>query len=298
MSKVVFSVDVEDGISIAMRDSFGMEINQTDQVLRCTQKILDLLDQYDVKATFFVLGKVGKDFPGLIKDISEAGHELAIHGFNHYRFDQMTPDEAFNELTTAKKLIEDISGQQIFGHRAPAFSLMPQTSWAFEQIKRAGFEYDSSIMPCKASHYGWKGFETHISEVELHSTERIFEVPMSTVNIGNIRMPGLGGSYFRLLPYSITRWSVNQVLSNKHTPILYFHPYELDTDRYPDAFFEQLNKQPLLKRLKMRSNWLKRGSVLSKMRQTLRNYKFITMKDKLDELKKSNVIPTIHVSDY
>lgn len=298
MSKAIFSVDVEDGISIAMRDAFGIEINQTEQVLRCTQKILALLDEHSVKATFFVLGKVGRDFPPLIKDISEAGHELAIHGFNHLRFDQMTPDEAFKELSTAKKLIEDISGKQVYGHRAPAFSVMPETSWALEVVKRSGFEYDSSIMPCKAPHYGWKGFEQQICEVKLNNSECIYEMPMSTVTIGKTRLPGLGGSYFRLLPYSITRWSVNQVISNNHTPILYFHPYELDTNRYPDAFFEHLNKQPLLKRLKMRSNWLLRGSVQTKMGRALAEYSFVTMKDKLDELKQSNSISTIHVSDY
>jgi polysaccharide deacetylase family protein (PEP-CTERM system associated) len=292
LDKVVFSVDVEDGISIAMRDAFGIEISQTEQVLRCTQKILALLDQHDVKATFFILGKVGRDYPGLIKDISEAGHELAIHGFNHFRFDQLTPDEAFIELSTAKKLIEDISGQQIYGHRAPAFSVMPHTSWALQQIKLAGFEYDSSIMPCKTKNYGWPNFPKEITEINFTNNTSLYEIPMNTTTILNKETPFLGGSYFRLLPYLFLRKKTQKTIIE--TPgIFYMHPYEIDTKPYPDYYFKELNKSPLLTNMKMRSMWLRRNTVEDKIKKLLGDFSFIPMRQLLENTISTGSVKTI-----
>src|SRR5690625_2741876 len=145
--KSTFTVDIEDGVSIAMRDAFSVESEQTTRVVGLTQKILGLLDNYNTKGTFFVLGQVAEKFPEIVREIAEEGHELGVHGYNHLQFFRMTQEQAFEELDRAKKLIEDISGCEVFGHRAPAFSITPETEWGLDVIAEVGFTYDSSIMP-------------------------------------------------------------------------------------------------------------------------------------------------------
>lgn len=275
---IAFTVDVEDGISIAMRDAFSIESEQSQRVLHLTNQILDLLDHYQVKGTFFVLGQVAEKFPELIRQIANAGHELGVHGYNHLQFFRMNRSTAFEELSTAKKIIEDISGQEVSGHRAPAFSITPDTKWGLDVIAEAGFLYDSSIMPIAGIRYGWPGFKQDIQTLKTPSGHSLVEVPMSTVNILGRNIPAGGGGYLRLFPFRFTKWAV-ETIASEYSPIVYLHPYELDTERYPDYYFEALKTVDLLKQVKMRSMWINRSSVEPKLRKLLKNYEFKTMID-------------------
>lgn len=274
--KSAFTVDVEDGISIAMRDAFSVKTKQTDRVLDLTLNILELLSQTNVKGTFFVLGQVAEKFPNLVTEIANEGHELGVHGYNHLQFFKMTRDEAFEEISSAKKLIEDISGQEVFGHRAPAFSITPETAWGLDVIAEAGFTYDSSIMPIKGNRYGWPDFSTEISEIVTTDGNRLIEVPMSTFKIINKQIPVCGGGYLRLFPQWLTKRIFEKIVKNKPA-IVYIHPYELDTERYPDYYFEELKKSNVIKRTKMRSMWWNRKTVYSKVAFLLKNYEFDTL---------------------
>src|SRR6056297_160911 len=180
--KPSFTVDVEDGISIAMRDSFGIDIKPTERVLRLTDRILKIYSDHSVKGTFFVLGLIAEHYPELVQRIEKEGHELAVHGYHHLLFTKMTPEKAFQELDSAKKLIEDISGAEVFGHRAPAFSINSETSWAFDVLAECGFMYDSSVMPCKGPHYGWAEFPSELTRVKTKSGKTVLEFPMSIVS--------------------------------------------------------------------------------------------------------------------
>jgi len=271
-----FTVDIEDGISIAMRDAFSVKSEQTGRVVSLTKQILKLLDDYNTKGTFFVLGQVTEKFPRLVKQIANEGHELGVHGYNHLQFFKMTKDDAFNEIDRAKKLIEDISGKEVLGHRAPAFSITPATRWGLDVVARAGFEYDSSIMPIRGNRYGWNGFPEHITKIATPNGSEIIEVPMSVINVMGQRMPVCGGGYLRLFPKWITQKAFNKI-TEKRPAIVYIHPYELDTERYPDYYFEQLNKSGFLKRNKMKSMWWNRKTVYSKLSSLLEIYEFGTM---------------------
>ncbi|PAU94025.1 polysaccharide deacetylase family protein [Aliifodinibius salipaludis] len=275
-TKAAFTVDVEDGISIAMRDIFSVESRQTDRVVSLTEKILDLLARYQTQGTFFVLGQVAEKFPQLVKKIAQEGHELGVHGYNHYQFFRMTRKQAFEELTKAKKLIEDLTGHEVFGHRAPAFSITPKTEWGLDVIAEAGFKYDSSIMPGSGMRYGWSGFPKDIHELKTPSGMNLIEVPLSTVKVFWKDIPVCGGGYLRLFPYALTRAAFEKI--QKERPVvLYMHPYELDTQDYPDYYFDQLNKVDLLTRYKMKSMWFNRKSVYPKLARLLQNYEFGTV---------------------
>ena len=276
LHKATFTVDVEDGVSIAMRDAFSVSSEQTNRVVGLTQKILALLDENDAKATFFVLGQVAEKFPHLVKQIAGEGHELGVHGYDHLQFFRMTRDQAFNEISSAKKRIEDISGSEVLGHRAPAFSITPETEWGLDVIAEAGFTYDSSIMPIKGVRYGWADFPQDISTITTPAGHVLTEVPMSTVQLMGRRIPVCGGGYLRLFPQWATQKAF-EAISKKRPAIVYIHPYELDTRRYPDYYFEELEKASFLKREKMKSMWLNRKTVYPKLRMLLENYSFDTM---------------------
>jgi polysaccharide deacetylase family protein (PEP-CTERM system associated) len=276
--KSAFTVDVEDGISIAMRDAFSVKTDQTERVVSLTSTILELLSQNNTKGTFFVLGQVAEKFPVLIKQIAQEGHELGVHGYNHLQFFRMTREEAFEEISSAKKLIEDISGQEVFGHRAPAFSITPKTQWGLDVIAEAGFSYDSSIMPIKGNRYGWPGFPTDICSVKTRGGYRIIEVPMSTFSFFGKQIPVGGGGYLRLFPKWITRKALKQV-TKKRPAILYIHPYDLDTVRYPQYYFDELKNASFLRRNKMKSMWINRSSVYSKLSYLLDCYQFDTLQN-------------------
>jgi len=281
-----FTVDVEDGISLAMRDIFCVKSEQTNRVVSLTQRILSLLSDYDAKGTFFVLGQVAEKFPGLVKQIANEGHELGVHGYNHLQFFRMTPEQAFEELYRAKKIIEDISGCEVLGHRAPAFSITPETNWALDIIAEAGFTYDSSIMPIKGFRYGWPGFPKDIHKLTTPKGKDLIEVPLTSWNVLGRELPVCGGGYLRLFPYLFTRKAFEKI-GIERPVITYIHPYELDTERYPDYYFEELAKSNFLKRNKMKSMWWNRKSVYGKLEKMLSEYQFSRVKDIIRDNKKA-----------
>ena len=275
-----FSVDVEDGISIAMRDRFGKHIPQTRRVVDLTGKLLDLLERHSVKGTFFILGQVAEEFPGLVRDIQSSGHEIGVHGHDHHVFHKLTPEQARDELYRGKSVLEDVTGIKMRGHRAPAFSINQSTAWVLDLLLELGFEYDSSIMPGRGVGYGWPGRALDIGPVETPAGGRIQEVPLSVTSFGGRLVPALGGSYFRLLPFTVSRAFFCRIQKQRPV-IMYLHPYEIDLERYPDFYMEELNKAPLRTRVRMRSFWLRRRSLLIRYDRLLSEFSFGRVADLL-----------------
>jgi len=273
-----FSVDVEDGISIAMRDRFRTRIPQTTRVVIQTRKILELLAATDTKATFFILGQVAESFPEIVREIDRDEHEIGVHGYNHIVFSQMKPDQARNEVLRAKRLLEDITGKAVVGHRAPCFSISEPTAWALDVLLEAGFYYDSSIMPCPGIGYGWPGQPLEIGRISTPNGQSIIEVPMTVASVLGKKIPALGGSYFRLLPYWVCRKILKSV-EKERPAIVYLHPYELDPERYPAYYFEQLKKSSLLIQIRMRSFWLRRKSLEERYARLLAEHSFCPIRD-------------------
>ncbi len=226
------TIDVEDYHSVFGRDWLERDGPPTEAVVRNTRRMLGWLAERDVRCTCFVLGEVAEAFPDLIREIAAGGHELGVHGYYHRQVFKLNPDSFRREVADAKALIEDIAGSPVSGHRAPAFSIMPETSWALEVLADVGFEYDSSIYPIKGSRYGWPGFPLDIHEMQLESSRRIIEAPLSTVSIFGRRFPSCGGGYLRHFPGFVTQYAIGRVA--RHRPaIVYLHPYEIETDSPP-----------------------------------------------------------------
>ena len=229
----VLTVDVEDGWSIFSRDWLLGDIEPTETVVRDTERILEILSASNVRATFFVVGKVAEKFPSLVRRIADAGHELGIHGFSHKQIFRLTEDEFRNDIKKAKFILEDSTSAEVAGYRAPAFSLLPETKWSLRILAEEGFKYDSSIVPCKNQRYGWDDFSKDICRMDLGDGLSIVEVPLSVLPIPMTGKGFLaGGGYLRRFPYFVSRAAIKH-LQKTRPVVVYIHPYEFGKEVVP-----------------------------------------------------------------
>ena len=200
------------------------------RVVDATQRLLDVLGSANVRATFFVLGWVAERQPGLVTEIHARGHELACHGYGHQMLSRLTPQAFAEDVTRAKKVIEDIAGTRVIGYRAPTFSVTRQTEWSLEVLLEAGFRYDSSIFPIVHDRYGIPDAPRFAHRIPIAGTGGVMaELPLSTLSVFGQRLPVAGGGYFRLLPYRLTRLAIRRLNTVEGQPaVVYLHPWELD----------------------------------------------------------------------
>lgn len=240
-SKVIngLSVDVEDWFQVG---AFENVIDRADwpsialRVEANVEAILELFDEAGVKATFFTLGWVAERQPALMRKIAEAGHEIASHGYDHARVFTFDRGEFAEDIRKARAILEDTSGQKVTGYRAPSFSIDARNPWAFEELAEQGYTYSSSVAPIAHDHYGWP--EAPRFAFHPVASSDLLEVPVTTAMLGGKRVAAGGGGFFRVLPYSFSRWAIAQVNREEQRPaVFYFHPWEVDPDqpRVPNA---------------------------------------------------------------
>lgn len=221
------TIDVEDYHNVFARDWLHREGPPTDAVVRNTRRLLSILAGHGVRATFFLLGEVAEAFPHLVREIVAGGHEVGAHGFQHTQVFKLTPEAFRADVGRARSAIETVAGVPVRGYRAPAFSIMPGTSWALDILAELGFRYDASVFPIAGRRYGWPGFPPDIHEMVLPSGRRIIEAPASTVSVFGKRLPACGGGYLRHFPGMVTRWAIRRI-QRRRPVIVYMHPYEID----------------------------------------------------------------------
>lgn len=234
MIKNALTVDVEDYFHVS---AFAKNINQRDwdnhplRVENNTQRLLDLFDEYEVKATFFVLGWVAERKPSLIKEIALRGHEVACHGYSHQLVYNQSPDVFRDETLRSKHLLEDIVQAPVRGYRAASYSITNRSLWALDILAEAGFDYDSSIFPVRHDRYGIPDAPELPHRLETPNGNSLIEFPLSTAKLLSHRIPVAGGGYFRLYPYVLTRMGLSQINRRQQPFIFYLHPWEIDPDQ-------------------------------------------------------------------
>lgn len=191
-------------------------------------RLLELFARQGVSGTFFILGWVAERHPRLVRDIAAAGHEIACHSYQHLLISAQNRAEFRADVRRAKALLEDISGQEVEGYRAPTYSITRQTLWALDILVEEGFRYDSSIFPVYHDRYGLPGAQRFPHVIRCASGE-LLEFPPSTVRLAGQNIPIAGGGYFRLLPYSLFRWGVQRLNRIEQQPAIFMvHAWEVD----------------------------------------------------------------------
>jgi polysaccharide deacetylase family protein (PEP-CTERM system associated) len=194
-------------------------------------RLLDLLDRYGVKGTFFVLGWVAERYPDIVREIRGRGHEVACHSHRHRLVYEQTPGQFREDTRKAKRILEDILGEPIRGYRAPSYSVTTASLWALDILAEEGFEYDSSVYPVRHDRYGIPGFGRFPRRVEGNGAGGIVEIPPSTVRILGMTLPFGGGGYLRLFPVGWTEWALRDLNGREGQPaVVYVHPWEMDPD--------------------------------------------------------------------
>ena len=227
------SVDVEDWFQVG---AFEGVIDRSDwdglsdRVERNCSAILEMFAKADVKATFFALGWVAHRHGPLMRRIVEAGHELASHGWDHERVFRMDRASFTADLDRSRKVLEDASGVQITGYRAPSFSIDSRTPWAYMVLAEQGYTYSSSVAPITHDHYGWR--EAPRFAFKPLPWSDLIEIPVTTAHFAGRRLAAGGGGFFRVLPYGFSRWAIRQVNTRDQRPaVFYFHPWEIDPEQ-------------------------------------------------------------------
>ena len=261
-------------------------------------RILDILDRTDTKATFFIIGWVAKTYPEVVKKIA-AKYQIGSHTMNHQLVWQQKPSEFKEDVESSVKLLQDITGQPVECFRAPGFSIREQEAWAFDILAELGVKYDCSVFPAHHAHGGMplyderlrmndKGLRRGIGPAIItHGCVEMKEFPVSTKEVMGRQVIFSGGGYFRLAPYWLLhKWSreaaeaqicpvrvTEEISRNAGYLLSYIHPRDLDGGQ------PMLEGLPLARKFK---SYVGLKQAPEKLRQYLKDFKFMDVQTASD----------------
>lgn len=239
-----------------------------DRVVRSCQVLLGVLDELDVRATFFVLGDVAERHPELVREVASAGHEIGSHGCAHRFVYDQDEDEFRADVGRSVALLGECGCDDVVGYRAPYFSITQRSLWALNVLAELGIRYDSSIFPVHNYRYGIPDAEPTPHRVD----GTLMEFPISTWRVAGRNVPVAGGAYFRLLPYSITRRGIAAINRAGNPAVFYIHPWELDPD----------HPRIRLPRRIAATHYANLRATERRLRRLLRQFSFAPMREVLD----------------
>lgn len=224
MTQFAFTVDLEDWHQLVRRQITGEVREATPAVVTATHRLLDVLDDARVRATFFVLGLVAMRYPELIREIASRGHEIGSHTLDHQLISHQSPNHFKADVVRSRQQLQDLTGQPVLGFRAPEFSVSALDHWCFRVLAEAGFEYDSSVFPWARARYGIPNAPCHPFLINTDAG-RIQEFPLAVWSRDRFQIPVAGGTYYRLLPGRLLLRSLRAVAEMSGTAVVYAHPY-------------------------------------------------------------------------
>ena len=258
---LVITVDVEDWA----QSTLDTEMPISDRAGPNMERVLDVLAEENVKATCFVLGKFAEKFPACVRRIAAEGHEVASHGYGHVDVFRLTPTQFREDVRRSKGQLENLTGAAVKGYRAPDFSIVKESLWAFDILAEEGFAYDASINPAVLARFGVPDFPAQPVRLALAGGLSLVELPVATLKFLGRKFPVAGGGYHRLLPFPAIRWVVERAVLADEVFMAYCHPYEFD----PEEFAHLGYLLPLKTRLR---HGLGRRGFEAKIRQMLKEF--------------------------
>jgi polysaccharide deacetylase family protein (PEP-CTERM system associated) len=228
--------------------------------------LLNMLDRHDQKATFFILGWVADNYPSLVKEISARGHHIGSHSYSHQLVYRQTPQEFRDDLAKSKDIIEGIIGRPIDSYRAPGFSIVSESLWAFEIIADLGFKLDSSVFPAARSHGGIVEFPYAEPCIGLLGSSDLRLFPLNSRQVFGKSFVYSGGGYFRLCPEFLLKYWFKR----DNYVMTYFHPRDFDPDQ-PVA--------PGLGYFRYFKSYVGLSGALHKLEKLIRHHEFVALDD-------------------
>ena len=218
-----------------------------ERVVDATHRVLDLFAKHDVRASVYVVGELAERRPELVRRAASEGHEVGLHAWAHAPVPTLTPEAFIAETRRGRALLQDLSGQEVVGYRAPMMSLVPEASWAIPLLREMGFAYSSSVLPALSPLYGWPGLPRR----PFRWLDGPLEFPCPLVRLGPIDLPYLGGTYLRVLPAAVRRLGLRRAARDE-VLWAYCHPWEFDPD-------EPFHPHDHIGMLASRIAWLRRS---------------------------------------
>lgn len=227
-AKAIFTVDVEEWFHAAVIEKYiprNQWSNQTSRLEYSIQLLLDLLDEHQATATFFCLSNLLPQFAPLIKEIHTRGHEIASHTVSHRNLGSLSTQDLHTELGESKNSFEALLGVEIFGFRAPNFSITEEALFCLQSL---GYRYDSSVFDVKWHPAYGKLSPNLVQEGQSYEIiPGLLEVPLSILPLGLVRLPWSGGGYVRQIPTSLFELGVKHLYRRGYYHF-YIHPWEVD----------------------------------------------------------------------
>ena len=223
----ILTFDIEEWFHILDNDSTKDEKNWANfesRIHENMEKIFNILEMTNTKASFFVLGWIAEKYPEIVRAILDKGYEIGSHTTMHQLVYQQDKNQFHRDVNRSIKTLEDISGEKVKMFRAPGFSITEKNKWAFDVLYELGIEIDSSVFPAKRAHGGLPSYGTSEPSILQYNGVQLKEFPINTKTILGKTIIYSGGGYFRLIPnYLLKKWS------NEDDYIMsYFHPRDFD----------------------------------------------------------------------
>lgn len=197
------------------------------RIERLVDQILKELDDRGIKATFLIVGWIAHKYPKIVKDISNAGHEIGSHTNMHQVIFKMDREKAFEDIKKSITVLEDLCGEKITTFRAPGFSIIESNKYIFETLVELGIENDLSVFPIKGSHGGFPQLPINqVFKIKMND-KSLKEFPMSCSLLFGKRMVVTGGGYFRLFPKAL----IKKLIAESSYTMTYFHPRDFDKEQ-------------------------------------------------------------------
>ena len=260
----ILTFDVEEWFHLLDFDATRSEEQWTRYEVRIyenMERIFQILEETDTKATFFVIGWIAKTYPDIVRKIAEK-YQVGCHTMNHQLVWQQSRREFREDVETGVKMLEDITGKKVECFRAPGFSIRESEAWAFEVLAELGIIYDSSVFPAHHAHGGMPTFPKAAPTIIKYHGCELKEFPICYETIFGKHIVFSGGGYFRLFPYSfIKKWS----MEHQDYLLSYIHPRDLDGGQ------PMLKGLPLARRFK---SYVGTKTAADKLSRWLKDFRF------------------------
>lgn len=261
----ILSFDIEDWYN---HDDYSRDLDWGKHEVRIydgTEKILDALAERNMKGTFFCVGWLAEHHPKIIQWISDNGHQLGCHSYQHELATRFTRGQFKEDTYKSKCLIEDVSGKEVNAYRVPSFSITQYNLWAFDVLAELGFEYDSSVFPSKHEFGGLPDFPSTPHIIRTPNGD-LKEFPISLGSFLGRDLVFSGGGYFRVMPW----WLLKKMTTESDYVLAYFHPSDFDPGQ---------PKMPQLSYMRQFKNRVALKGAYSKFKRYIDSFEFVSMED-------------------